>query len=334
MHDRARRIKVGLFVIACSLLFVALMALSIGSTLWKRTTTYRIHYHETIKGMVVGSAVNFQGVTIGAVSDMRFFEGVTEVVVEVDPRKAPIQAATRASLDRAWVTGQVTVELSGWERGAPILPENAIIRSDLSLAARVVKTLPETLGPLVEMLEEYKGVGTKLNEMLRPELSASLLDVLDGSKRVLARVDREMLPRVEKLVDELGSLTPGVRQNLTQLAKLTERLQQVAGDPKVDALLTESHELAKGLSRTAASFSRVGDEMTHILRGNSRDLGNALAQFAEAFKEVQGVMRILQASPSALVFGNERPERRLPATSGHDTSRMPPVRDAAAGGKQ
>ena len=140
------------------------------------------------------------------------------------------------------------------------------------------------------------------------------------------------------MIDDFSSLTPEVRRNLTELAVLTRRLQQVASDPNIDALLAESHELTKGLQRTAASFARVGDELGHMLRGNSRDLGVALAQVADAFKEVQGVMRILQASPSALVFGNERPERDVPSTSPHDSSKRHRARarsiDDASGGKK
>ena len=196
MHDRARRVKVGLFVIASSLLFVVLLALSIGSTLWKETVTYRIQYNETVKGMVIGSKVNFQGVTIGAVSDMRFADGVTEVVVEIDPRKAPIQGATRASLDRAWVTGQVTVELSGWDPEQPILPENGLIKSDLSLAASIVKGMPETLSRMVDLLEEYRGVGHNLNKLLRPEVVEEAVELLQISKQTArARRSRDSAAR-------------------------------------------------------------------------------------------------------------------------------------------
>jgi len=66
--DRTRQLRVGLLVIACSVTFVTLLAFIAGSALHQDVHSYFILYEENVKGMVVGSKVNFQGVPIGSVS--------------------------------------------------------------------------------------------------------------------------------------------------------------------------------------------------------------------------------------------------------------------------
>lgn len=314
MHERARHLKVGLFVVVTLVLFLVLLVFAIGTTMWKDTTTYLIRYDETVKGMVVGSPVNFQGVTIGSVSDMRFVDGRTEVEVVVDPTKAPIQAATHASLDRAWVTGQVTVELGGYEPGAPILAEGSVIRSELSTPQLLLRSMPELFPKLVDLLEEYGKVGMGLNRFLEPENVRRILSLVEKMGRVMDQLGDQSLPAMTELLAEGRSLLPELESNLRTFEELAQNLKRLSGHPALEGMLVGGEKLAHNLG--AAS-----KELGHLLRSNERELRSALGSMGVALEELQGLMRILRSTPSALIFGRPLPERAMRGGAGRNPRR-------------
>ena len=105
----SRRFRLGLFVLGAGAMFVALLVFIMQSSFDRKHNRYFIMFTENVKGMVIGSKVNFQGVPIGVVADMRFQDGKTLVELTVDPSRATIQDLTRARMDRLLVTGQAWI---------------------------------------------------------------------------------------------------------------------------------------------------------------------------------------------------------------------------------
>jgi ABC-type transporter Mla subunit MlaD len=85
VHSHGRRFRLGLYVLGSGALFVAMLGFILRNGLHGDRATYYILFRENVKGMVIGSRVNFQGVPIGAVHDMRFQDGQTMVELSVDP---------------------------------------------------------------------------------------------------------------------------------------------------------------------------------------------------------------------------------------------------------
>ena len=100
MHPHGRRFRLGLFVLGTGGMFVALLAFILQNSLHSERATYFILFEENVKGMVVGSKVNFQGVPIGVVADMRFQDGKTLVELRVDPSRASTPLARSTTSGR------------------------------------------------------------------------------------------------------------------------------------------------------------------------------------------------------------------------------------------
>src|SRR5262245_33590827 len=94
----ARRFRVGMLVLGCVSLFLAMVAFVLRRGFAEQLVEYRIAFADSVKGMVVGSKVNFQGVPIGDVADIRFVRGRTMVTIRVDAKKASLQTVTKARL--------------------------------------------------------------------------------------------------------------------------------------------------------------------------------------------------------------------------------------------
>ena len=76
MKDPGRRFRVGLLVLGAGALFVALLTFVVGKGVASNTVAYYILFDDNVKGMALGSKVNFQGVPIGSVSDIRSAPGI------------------------------------------------------------------------------------------------------------------------------------------------------------------------------------------------------------------------------------------------------------------
>ncbi len=321
MLDRSRKIKVGLFVLGSCGLFFALLFLAIGTSFAQNKVRYTIQFDETVKGMVIGSSVNFQGVQIGSVSNMRFVNGRTEVVVDTDPKRAPITKYCRASLDRAWVTGQVTVELSGWEKGAAVLPPGALIRAQLSPMSSLAKTLPGLLDSLTGTIGEYRKVAGNLNRLLGGENAEAISDLLQNSSQALAvlqkgmgplltRLDAETLPRVNALLDKFLHMEPELKGMLASLRGFSASLEQLGEEPALREAIARAPLLLRAAEEASLSLGRSSDALRHLLRGQGQGIRASMTSLEKALRELGNLARLLRSTPSALVFGESVPERK------------------------
>ncbi len=311
MNGSSTQFKVGLFLLVSAGLLLALMALALGPGLLQESIHYRIRYEETVKGMVVGSQVNFRGVKIGKVSDMRFVDGQTEVWIQVDPERSPIQATTWASLDRAWVTGQVTVELEGWEPGGEALATGEVIPTRSSMVASMAGSMPELMKSSGRLMEEYRLLAQNLNLVLDEEGRGRLRHLLASLDAhlpsILTQLDQTLIPEIRGSLSDLRELRPQLQESLVMGKDLLARWYELSNHPAIEGILTKGEALT-------AEARDASAELKTLLRGNRRSLTQTFVALSEALREIKGLSRMLRSTPSALVFGRPVPERTLPAS--------------------
>lgn len=122
MENRARYVLVGLFTLA-------VLAAGFAFTYWLNTagalqqrSYYRIRYHNSVAGLLVGSAVQFNGVRVGEVTALDLNPSdpkEVSVTIAVTPA-TPVSAATKASIAFQGLMGAPAVSLLGGS-GSPLL---------------------------------------------------------------------------------------------------------------------------------------------------------------------------------------------------------------------
>lgn len=266
MHNRGRRFRLGVYVLGTGGLFVLLLGFILQNSLNADRASYFILFTENVKGMVVGSKVNFQGVPIGVVKDMRFQDGKTLVELRVDPSRASIQDITRARMDRLLVTGQVTVELEGYG------PEGR----------------PLVAGSFVQPKEDPLHA-----------LTASLPEVVDRAADVLGRID-SMMARAEAM------LGPENQRHVTAILEHVERAaQQLADDtmPATSSLVREATEATRSVRELAPEAANALRESGALVAGLRAPMQTALAGFRSTMDDLRGLARQLKLAPDSLLFG-------------------------------
>ncbi|MBX3461725.1 MAG: MCE family protein [Planctomycetes bacterium] len=270
MEPRGSHFRLGLYVLGTGALFLLLLGFVLRNSLQGEQQSYFILFRQNVKGMVIGSRVNFQGVPIGVVGDMRFQDGHTLVELRVDPTRASIQDLTRARMDRLLVTGQVTVELEGYGPSGRPLPPGAFIQ------------------PKEDPLHA---------------LTASLPEVVDRAAVVLDRIDRALQGAERLLGDENQARVAAILADCNRLS--TALADEVA--PATTAALHDAAAAARALgalSPEGAALLRESTALASSLRGPALAM---LANFRSALDDVRGLARQLKLAPDSLLFGVRHP---------------------------
>jgi phospholipid/cholesterol/gamma-HCH transport system substrate-binding protein len=282
-----QQFRVGLLVLASATVFVLLLAFVLGSSVHQARRLYYVHFLENVKGMVIGSKVNFQGVPIGAVSDIRFHEGMSLVELTVDPGKAVIQDVTRARLDRLLVTGQVTIELEGYSKEGRELTEGALIQPKTSPIDQIARTLPQTINDVAEVLAGLQKVTGNLNEILGESNRARVA-------RILAQLDES----TQALPARLDRVEADSRAALAAFARAGESVAAIAERGDIDSALTAARGATEKLEALVGELAGIAQSGRGAFLDTLVAARTALDDFAE-------LSRLLRVAPSALVFGRE-----------------------------
>jgi phospholipid/cholesterol/gamma-HCH transport system substrate-binding protein len=123
METRAPYALIGLFVVAAiGAVFGFVYWLNNTGGLGERTV-YRVRYENSVSGMLIGSAVLFNGIRVGEVTDLRLDpQNPRQVTATIAvAASTPLRADTKASIDFQGLTGVAVVTLSGGEPGSPML---------------------------------------------------------------------------------------------------------------------------------------------------------------------------------------------------------------------
>ena len=179
----------GLFIIVFSVA-AAIFAVWLGSTGRHDDVLYRIHFPDSVSGLVTGDPVKFRGVDVGTVKSMSIDPDNSRLVrVDVRLRKeTPVKTDTRASLALKGITGVVFIELNGGDPAAKTL----------------LAVTPE--GEVPEIPSEKTGFKAMLDDL--PKVVKKFTAIED---------------QIKKVVTDVGALTDKVKANPSLLLRRPEK---------------------------------------------------------------------------------------------------------------
>lgn len=158
METSARYILVGFFTLAAIVAgFVFVYWLNNTSTLGERDF-YRIRFAGPVSGLQNGAAVQFNGMHVGEVTDLRLNRD-NQVVATIGISKSMVlHADTNVSVDFQGLMGTALVSLRGGSAKAPILAPNpaapTVLEADVSAGQDLTQTARGTLNRIDKILAD------------------------------------------------------------------------------------------------------------------------------------------------------------------------------------
>lgn len=263
---------------------------------------YVAHFSGSVKGLRSGSAVEFRGVRVGRVTDVRLLLNPSDVQLEIPvtfeiepghieirdgaPRLAPYEAMAvlvrrglRAQLKAGNIlTGETVVALDFHPDAAPAelriggpYPEVPTVPTEIEELTRTVGEVLDKVAraPIPELVEELRGVVAKLDALVGSQEAVGALVALQQSAEDL----RKLLRTADA---EFGPLAKSLRQTADSAA----------------GTLSTAERTLDSIDRTFGEESRL-----------RYDLGVMLRELAAASRSIRGLTEYLERHPEALIRG-------------------------------
>ena len=308
METRAHYVAVGAFVLAVIFLaFVAVLWLG-RAEFGQQAKRYYIFFRGSVAGLNKGSQVQYNGIPVGRVVDIRVDPANLEqiqVMVEIDTSIVDIKSDARAFLDANILNGIATIQIRGGTREASDLaPEPGhkypVIKAGRSELEEVKASLPELVADLKAAAH---GINALLDEQNRQAVSDTLRNVqtitsalVEPSKEV-----NEVVDNANKAVVELRTFFQNLDQSYTEKGGLKDQLSQTLGD---------ADRLAKNLNEASRQLQLVLQENRPGIRNFTQ---STLTQVSDLLTDLQrfvaGATRFvseMERNPTRLLFGERR----------------------------
>jgi paraquat-inducible protein B len=258
-----------------------------------RKQRYLMYFDETVRGLSVGSLVEFRGIKIGQVVDIQLIFDVDTlsfkiaVLVEIvldrilvtpepmeEERQVIDQLVTkglRAQLKMGnFVTGQLIVDLD-FHKGAP--PAGINYTSQYP-------ELPTIPAPLSKITNSLSLIFEKLERLPIEEIGNSLQNTVSGAERLVNS-------------DELKNTMGSVNETLRQIKTLIEGLDSKTAF-KIGETLDEAQKLIQSAEAVLKNGSPLQQEMQEMLK-----------EVSQAARSIRNAAETLERHPDAFIYGKD-----------------------------
>jgi len=308
---------VGLFVI---ILFATLAGIVFWLTLSGDNKTfdrYRVYFRESVAGLNPKATVRYRGVQVGQVESIRLDVNnpdQVDVVLDIE-RGTPIRRDTIATLSTRGLTGVASVELSGGGSPLPLEQKSKrelpVIEAGPSLVARLDDAFNN-------ILTNANNLSNRLERLLGDEnqiaITQTLQHITSITGAVADRADsiRRTITNAETFTATLAGRADRLGRSLDQLSIALEKSGDLSS--QAQATLSDFRAGAQAVRRTADTFNRTGQDLSHLAKDGQRELqrlgqntvpelNTLLTQVGDLAAVLQRLAELLEQNPRALLLG-------------------------------
>lgn len=312
METRAHHVLIGLFT-----LIVVTGTLLFGLWLAKASTDrafhdYEVVFKEGVAGLSQGSAVQYNGIRVGDVSQLK--------LDPTDPRRvlarirlasdAPVKQDTHAKLALTGITGTSVIQLSG---GSPQSPP---LRGKDGQLPRIVadpSSLTRLLANSEDLMININDTVARASQILSDENLQhvqSILSNLNQTTDILAGERGD----IRQLVQQLTLATRQANATLAQTEQLTHNANQLIdtqGRAAADSLQTAMASLERSTATIDQLLNDNHGALDSGLRGLA-DIGPVLIELRKTLDSMHSITRKLNEDPARYLLGRDKTKEFKP----------------------
>jgi phospholipid/cholesterol/gamma-HCH transport system substrate-binding protein len=306
METRAHHVLIGLFtviVVAAALLFGLWLAKSSSD---RQFADYQVVFNEAVVGLSQGSAVQYNGIKVGDVTQLR--------LDPKDPRKVlarirvggetPVKRDTHAKLTMTGVTGLSIIQLSGGSPTSPPLESNdgqpPVIVADPSPLSRI-------LANGEDLVTNINDVVARANMLLSPENTDHISRTLEHLDQATGAIAGQR-DDIRQLLQQLAQASKQANETLAQTNQLVRNANGLV-DNQGRATLDSARNAMASLEHSATDINRMLSDNRAAINGGLQgfsELGPAVRELRDAAGSLRGITRRLDDNPAGFLLGRER----------------------------
>jgi paraquat-inducible protein B len=288
---------------------------------YARKIRWILHFKGSVRGLTVGSPVEFRGIRIGEVLDINLEYDSDEksfkipVLVEIEPDRIKVigerdlsdqrkmndylvEQGLRAQLNTgSLITGQLFVELDFHPDAPP---------AKINREGRYPE-IPTIPAPMKEITTSLTQLLKKLEKLPIEQIGSDLRDTVQGAKQLVASAElqeavaalNQTLKQAQQFTAALNQvITPDLKSavdNLNATLKRTRRLAQnfdASVVPQLGATLQEAQSMLKSINSSVSKDSALYYELLRVFK-----------ELTEAARSIRVMADYLERHPDALIYG-------------------------------
>lgn len=274
MVSKATKVRLGVFIAIGSLLIIVFAAAVAGSRLVQKRDIYFIQFENySVSGLQVGGAVNYQGIKVGRVEDIRIDpKDVTKIILKISVEAGtPIKKDTEAILTLVGITGLKSVEIRGGTNEAALLKPKSFIKTGVSVFDNISDRA-------MSIAEKIDLIASNLSELTSSENQKNIANILSQTSILITDTRANMsttLISLSRIANNTADLTTGLSKNLDALTqKLTDNLDRITQSTTVGI---DSLSLA-GVKSMESITRNLNKELTVITANLDKNLAQITSQ--------------------------------------------------------
>jgi len=305
------RLKVGVFVTLSFFILAAAILWLAGSRFLQPVDQYHIVFDKSVSGLLPGAAVEYQGVTVGKVGEVRLTNDTpprASVLIALQPG-TPLRKDTTAFLVGSLVTGIRIIELEGGSPNAPLLEPGGTITVKGGEFEQFRDRASEIAERLLEVLTRIE------RDLLSPDNSAAIASFLRNtahlSESLRVSLDDVSTPEsrasIKAMVDNIAQAAASIRY-------VTEAINEMRGEILNDGktMIVQIRQTAEVTADLAKEVAELTNHLDELLGENRQELRQVLTNLTDTSRHLKETADSLRNDPSALIWGKNLPERAIP----------------------
>ncbi|WP_414159164.1 MlaD family protein [Pseudomonas sp. BNK-45] len=312
METRAHHVLIGLFtviVVASALLFGLWLAKSSVDSAFQ---DYEIVFNEAVSGLSKGSAVQYSGIKVGDVVNLRLDpKDPRRVLAQIRlGSETPIKEDTQAKLALTGITGTSIIQLSG---GTPQSPP-------LKGKDGHLPTITASPSPIARLLNNSNDLMTGVNlllhnanRMFSPDNVERVSSTLDNLQKTSASIagQRDDLRQLMQQLGTISKQTSAMLEQTTALMRNANGLLSDQGKQMVGSAAQAMRNLEQSSATLNTLLSNNQDSLNNGMQGLN-GLAPAVRELRETLSSLRSITRRLEANPGGYLLGNEKNKEFTP----------------------
>jgi phospholipid/cholesterol/gamma-HCH transport system substrate-binding protein len=312
METRAHHVLIGLFtviVVAAALLFGLWLAKSSADRAFH---DYDVVFTEAVTGLTRGASVQYSGISVGAVTQLR--------LDPADPRRVlarvrlsadtPVKRDTRAKLALTGITGTTIIQLSGGSpASAPLVGRGDSVPVIVADASPLTKLLANGENLISNISDVVQRANQLLSDQNMQHIQQTLLHLDQATGAVAGQRDD-----IRELLAQLVQASRTANATLQQAQQLVSHTDGLI-DQQGKTTLQSAQAAMASLQRSSESIERLLSDNRDALDGGLRginELGPAVHELRQTLGTLRTITRRLDANPAGYLLGREQPKEFQP----------------------
>ena len=334
MSKQANTKLIGAFVIGAIGLVITGILLFGSGRLFSHQRKFVLFFEDSVKGLNIGSPVDFRGVNIGKVTDIKIvlqkedLSLLIPVFIVIEPNRITfdsmeserrklgetkgtetfvqllIDRGLRAQLSmQSLVTGQLGIHLDFFPDRPLKLAGAEPSYTEIPTTESSLAALSKTLGniPLAEIADKFEKTLDGIEKLVNsPDLQETLVSI----HRTVDQVDAFL----KDLDNQVKPLATSTQLTLNEAKKLFENVAQLARnlDSRIPPLIASLEDTSNAAGATMKGTNKAIEGFTGANSPVRHELIKALNEFSTAARSFRVLAEYLENHPEALIKGKGR----------------------------